>query len=211
MWDGDSLIPWVVVMGLSRAAGGVVEGGGVVGEGCVVLTGDMGLLEGWGGATAERWALIGGAGEVDDMSPAGSGGEGERGRESPALSPRRLGLHEAKVTSGEGEWSPVGLAGETVGSRVTMGTEDELHLEGARSEDPSPTSVSPRTSVVSMASNIGLRSNEPAAVSMRTTSSSTSSVSMATISMATVFIAAASMVTGVPIATPLPLSTGTAK
>lgn len=224
-WDGDRVcLITVVPMGflLEDVAAGevvtVVEGGGVLvgvgGEGCmlpVVVVGGVGLVgEGSGG----RWALIGAAGEVGGgVPPVGSEEEGERGRESVGpwlLPPRRLGLTGAvEVTSGEGEWPPLGVAGEIVDSRVTMGTDDELHLEGACSDVPSPIPV---TSVVSMASNIGLRSNEPVAVSMRTTSSSTSSVSMATISMATVSIAAASMVTGIPTATPpLPLSTGTAK
>ena len=190
---------------------------GMGGEGWVlsVMGGDIGLVGGWGEGSGGRWALIGVAGEA--IPPVGSEGEGEgeRGRESVGpwpLSPRRLGLPvTGEVTSGEGVWSPLGLAGERVDSRVTMGTDDELHFEGACSDVPNPTPVSPCTSLVSMASNIGLRSNETPAVSMRTTSSSTSSVSMATISMATVSIAAASIVTGIPTATPLPLSTGTVK
>lgn len=116
-------------------------------------------------------------------------------------------LRREKLASREGERlqrPPAGLTGETLGSEASSGgREVELHREEVRSEISRPRPVSVHTSLVSMASNIGLRSSEPAVVSMRTTASPTSSVSMATISIATVSIVAASMAMGALLATPL--------
>ena len=102
-----------------------------------------------------------------------------------------------EATSTEGDRLHRPLAGLAVGDTVTS-----LRELGVQSGSLRPSLVNDAASLPSIASSIGLRSSEPAAVSISTASSSTSSVSMAIISMATVSIAAASMEMDTPLAMP---------